>query len=1149
MLSGLDDLSEMCGFYVCFSFVIFLFFSIVVSILLNINSFVSMSTFANSQSWPVCALKDRRPLVKFWDQTFGSPSLDYEQTLKLCDFYGFRSSVCDNFESLRQCLEVVRNLFCRHNTFAAVNDNCKGAVMRFLGFSEPKNLQFGSVVRKMTLAFSSFEEVLDFDFSDNSSASLLGKDVLRIFQAILGIPILDSKFPKSSHLGYLAHSQRVFQGEDGVGGQVGCTMGGIAPVDVSSLKTVAQFPCELIAEWTLRLPHEDSFFYGTASNGLLMMLAFLSGCGDSGADWTEDMVVEFVRYVDCDGVELVRCSYMTSVLLRRLDDADSLSLLRLFSHKEAVVDAAHALSTLLSIGASGEISLVREDETTVGSLTGAIPTRSVLASAPRQGLPAVIVNPIPMCQSCPEIDPATEEGWIERQAARADYRLWDVQALRDWLGRRVGLSQVGVLKHTVLLQISAWMAGNTGDVPRRLSPSEPEVPFLPIEYHNTRQLSDDVCDRVFAISTLNKLSLYVIQAEMAVLSPSFRCPLSEKTTYVRALLDAYPIRASGEAKRNSWSYLQRSRVPSFTKCTWPEGVRDEILVALPFFDSANEGAEPTIAYYGLTQQYHGEDTVLLGVINATTIVPSRISMSKGDVVAVCFASTHNGNHVSTTPTAIPFSAAQVFSQSGTAEVQGSGFPSSVHASPFVGHSGVSNFSNPLNPFPSVLSDTSMVFPVNGLRLPLPAALDRSGTAVGVGVGDRPSHAVDVAGMPGLTLVAREQPSRAKGDRTLKALMIADAFIRTVSVDPVRVLSMVMAEVFLSLVTHTGILTQLALVEVTQILQSVNFPSYALAIPLTMSPRHDVTQALTTAKLFVGWRSEEAFPESRAARFDYRSNDPMLVYRILWTIFRIRYGFFAFHTEIWDALVRYAARCEKVVRDLFHWTQGAVDFMIKKALRDLEMIDDRVGLTVPSALVAPSPDAVQACPILDRYAYCNAIDLLPDMHDPIAYYTHHQLVMQAQQLHSEGLAVRYVVPLAIVPPFRLVGGVGKHGAPVYSVVAQQSHSQQASTLVGSPRVTKKDRSVNSIKKRRIDGAHTSGPVAMPMTPPVSTVQRLPVAKNRPCHQWLSTIGCSRGATCRFDHAAPTTKSVWNFCRDELVKLGLTAGLQMGLCPPL
>jgi len=280
----------------------------------------------------------------------------------------------------------------------------------------------------------------------------------------------------------------------------------------------------------------------------------------------------------------------------------------------------------------------------------------------------------------------------------------------------------------------------------------------------------------------------------------------------------------------------------------------------------------------------------------------------------------------------------------------------------------------------------------------------TGNAGGVLMGARPPLAVDSAGVPGLTLVAREQPSRAKGDRTLKALMIADAYVRMVSVDPARVLGTVMAEVFLSLVTHTGILTQLALVEVTQILQSVNFPSYALAIPLTMSSRHDITQALTTAKLFVGWRSEEAFPESRAARFDYRSNDPLLVYRVLWTIFRIRYGFFEFHADIWDALVRYAVRCEKVVRDLFHWTQEAVDFMIRKALRDLEMLDDRVGLTVPSALIAPSPDAVQACPVLDRFAYREAIDLLPDMRDPVAYYTHHQLVMSAQQLCQRTFAV-------------------------------------------------------------------------------------------------------------------------------------------------
>ena len=441
--------------------------------------------------------------------------------------------------------------------------------------------------------------------------------------------------------------------------------------------------------------------------------------------------------------------------------------------------------------------------------------------------------------------------------------------------------------------------------------------------------------------------------------------------------------------------------------------------------------------------------------------------------------------------------------------------------------------------------TVSVFPSLALDAPCssrPGAINSSsflGSSGGSSTNIRPLSAVEANGYSGLTLVAREQPSRAKGDRTLKALMIADAYVRMVSVDPARVLTTVMAEVFLSLVTHTGILTQLALVEVTQILQSVNFPSYALAIPLTMSSRHDITQALTTAKLFVGWRSEEAFPESRAARFDYRSNDPMLVNRVLWTIFRIRYGYFEFHQEIWDALVRYSCRCEKVVRDLFHWTQEAVDFMIKKALRDLEMLDDRVGLTVPTALIAPSPDAVQACPILDRFAYRDAIDLLPDMRDPIAYYTHHHLVMRAQQLHSEGTAVRYVLPLSIVPLFKLGGGVGKN------VLRGVSGGMQQATASSSS-VTKKDRSASFLKKRRID-AVPSGISTTVLTPPVvPSAPRVQLVKNRPCHQWLSTVGCSRG-TCRFDHAAPSAKIVWNSCRDELAKLGLTAGVQMGVCP--
>jgi len=767
------------------------------------------------------------------------------------------------------------------------------------------------------------------------------------------------------------------------------------------------------------------------------------------------------------------------------------------------------------------------------------------------------VDTILNCSSCPEVDSATDVGWVERQKARADYRLWDVQTLREWLSGRVNHPPVGLLKHTVLSQINVWLAGKPVDGLRRFSPGEPEVPFPTIEYHNTRQFTDDVSSRVFSISTLRKLSIYVIQAEMAVLCPAFKCRITNKPEYVGAILEAFPIRAFGEAKRNSWPYLQRSIVPAFTKCEWPLGVQNNILVALPFFDSADEGAEPVIAYYSLTDQYQGEDIVLLGVVNPMSIVPSTIFMSKGDIVAVCQAplmtcgsSTDMENHALLKSTTFPVPD-PVWSSSLTGEVSGGGFSSPPLLEQTFG------FHLPQTPslFQGVPLGTTTVFPVGVPGISPPAAPDAasSGVSFGSWSGDRLSNSGQAPGIPGLTLLAREQPSRAKGDRTLKALMIADAFIRMVSVDPTRVVGTVMAEVFTSLVIHTGILTQLALVEVTQILQSVNFPAYALAIPLTMSPRHDIAQALTMAKLFVGWRSEEAFPESRAARFDYRSNDPLLVYRVLWTIFRIRYGYFAFHTVIWDALVRYANRCEKIVRDLFHWTQGAVDFMIKKALRDLEILDDRVGLTVPSALVAPSPDAVQACPILDKYAYCAAIDLLPDMHDPSAYYTHHHLVMQAQQLHSEGVAVRYVVPLTVVPPFRLGGGGAKGGTSLYSVVtplafSQQTVTQQASTPLGFPKVARKDRSTAFLKKRRIDTALPSGTATLTVAPLTSNLQRLTIAKNRPCHQWLSTVGCSRGS-CRFDHAAPSTKSVWNSCRDELAKLGLAVGVQMGVCPAL
>jgi len=112
-------------------------------------------------------------------------------------------------------------------------------------------------------------------------------------------------------------------------------------------------------------------------------------------------------------------------------------------------------------------------------------------------------------------------------------------------------------------------------------------------------------------------------------------PGNDKHAYVRAITEAFPIRAYTEAKRNSWPYLQRSRAPVFTKCAWPQGLRPNVLVALPFFDVADEGAEPVIANYSLLQSYQGEDTGLLRVVNPLPVVSSTIFQSKGDVVAVC----------------------------------------------------------------------------------------------------------------------------------------------------------------------------------------------------------------------------------------------------------------------------------------------------------------------------------------------------------------------------------------------------------------------------------------------------------------------------------------------------------------------------------
>lgn len=1102
-----------------------------------------------SQLFPMRSLQDQRPLVLFWDKSFGSSTLEYGTAINLCEFYGFRPSVCDSFESLRQCLEVVKNLFTQQIRFSEVNSSCQSAVLKFLGLSEPKNLYSTSNIRKLEIAFSSFQSIMKMNFAESEVSSFLGKDVLRLFQATLGITILDIKVPKADHLGYLSHAQRVIRREVDVGEAGWHGMGDGVPIDVTNRIAGIDFPPGLVRGWALSLPDEDSDFYRTVSDGLLLFLALLAGCGDVGNDWTADSVLEFVRYVDCEGVGEVQRRYLSTTFLRRLSDNDILVLLTLFAYTADVEGLEHALTILVSIGASITVVLIREETTLVSSSSINIPPRSVLATAEKRGLPPNPTTVTPLCRSCPPVDPASEEGWIERQAARGDYRLWNVSTLREWLLTRMDPLQVGTSKHVLLAQISTWLSGKTADGLRRFSPSEPDEPYPSIEYHRTRQFSDDVRSRVFSISTLNKLSLYVMQAEMATLYPSFFCSSNDKEMFIKAMLEAYPVRAFGEAKLNSWSFLQRSKSPVFTKCSWPPLTSNNVLVALPFWDITNEGAEPLIAYYSLLQEYHGEEVVLLGIVNAMPTIPTTIFISIGEIVAICY---------STTPALIvqePIFVSPPDTIFGSPPIPGS-TPIVRSSFPFL-----AAVSSPMFSFSTLDTATpAHVFPIREPRdsdQPIGSGGGIASTAV------RNFAPVDATSMSGLTLVAREQPSRAKGDRTLKALMIADAFIRTVSVDPNRVLSTVMADVFLSLVTHTGILTQLALVEVTQILQSVNFPSYALAIPLTMSSRHDVTQALTTAKLFVGWRSEEPFPDARATRYDYRSNDPSLVNRVLWTIFRVRYGYFDFHVEIWEAMVKFALRCEKLVRDLFHWTQNAVDFMIKKALRDLEMVDDRVGLTVPSALIAPSPDAVQGCPILDKNAYRNAIDLLPDMQAPDAYFMHHQFVLQAQQLHFEGMAIRYVVPLTVVPLFSL-GYVSKKGVSKVEVSTDNANTkgkflaqgfsvsmQQTPEPISVSKISKKERMVSGKKRRQAEAFVAAGPTVAPasMSVPLLSVKRSSVLRNRPCYQWLSTIGCPTGTTCRFDHASPNTKGGWEFSNRRMGELGLIPGVQIGTCPAL
>jgi len=93
--------------------------------------------------------------------------------------------------------------------------------------------------------------------------------------------------------------------------------------------------------------------------------------------------MDFVRYVDLDGADIVKCGYLTSVFLCRLDTVDVLALLSLFDPQEVVVDAPQGLVILMSIGVSGDVALVWEEEPKDITTTSKTPTRSVLASGMR----------------------------------------------------------------------------------------------------------------------------------------------------------------------------------------------------------------------------------------------------------------------------------------------------------------------------------------------------------------------------------------------------------------------------------------------------------------------------------------------------------------------------------------------------------------------------------------------------------------------------------------------------------------------------------------------------------------------------------------------------------------------------------------------
>ena len=94
-------------------------------------------------------------------------------------------------------------------------------------------------------------------------------------------------------------------------------------------------------------------------------------------------------------------------------------------------------------------------------------------------------------------------------------------------------------------------------------------------------------------------------------------------------------------------------------------------------------------------------------------------------------------------------------------------------------------------------------------------------------------------------------------------------------------------------------------------------------------------------------------------------------------------------------------------------------------------------------------------------------------------------------------------------------------------------------------------VSGKKRRQAEAFVAAGSTVAPasMSVPLLSVKRSSVLRNRPCYQWLSTIGCPTGTTCRFDHASPNKKGGWEFSNRRMGELGLIPGVQIGTCPAL